>query len=112
MNGIGKLMRILRDMNGESLDDLAEVCGFTRQGISNLELGKTIAPRIDIALRVANHYGMSLDDFAKAGTLLHYHGGEEILRQSIRLSAGKAIKEFADSFDFGVSDFIDESVSI
>ena len=59
-DAIGKALSDLRKTRGESLMDVAKAIGSSQSAISMYENGERI-PRDDIKLRLADHYGVSVE---------------------------------------------------
>lgn len=63
---LGVRLRALREQAGWTQHQAAQALGLTSQAyISNLEQGRKELPSIDIALRMADVYGVSLDDLLR-----------------------------------------------
>lgn len=62
-------LRELRESEGESQEALAKTIGVTRGQISQYE-GGVSAPSMDMAIKLADHYGVSIDRlfYAVAGS--------------------------------------------
>lgn len=63
---IGKVLTSLRKERGETLCDVAKAIGSSQGAISMYEHGERI-PRDEIKIRLADHYGVSVEQifFAK-----------------------------------------------
>lgn len=59
-SGIGTRLRELRKKTGESQETVAEACGISRTALARYEI-ETRKPEIDIASRLAGHFGVSVD---------------------------------------------------
>ena len=54
-------LRLLRVSRNKTISDVAKATGVTPQAVAHWEEGKTI-PRVDKAKRLADFYGISLED--------------------------------------------------
>lgn len=61
MGDIGKTLKELRKRNNITQEAVAQKIGVTRQAISSYESGRT-QPSIELLMRLADIYGVSLDD--------------------------------------------------
>ena len=61
MQMLGKQLKLLREQNGYSQNQIAEYLGTTRQTISNWENDKTIIDSHSL-IRLADFYQISLDE--------------------------------------------------
>lgn len=57
---IGSTLSELRAKKGETLKDVADAIGVTVMALSHYENGKRV-PRDDIKVRLAKHYGETVD---------------------------------------------------
>jgi DNA-binding XRE family transcriptional regulator len=61
MKGFGKKILQLRIKHGETQERLAAAIGVTPAAIGNYEI-ETRVPRDSIKMRIAKHYGVSVDE--------------------------------------------------
>jgi transcriptional regulator with XRE-family HTH domain len=64
MKRFGEKLRVLRQRRGMSLQDLAEVLGFSKAHAHRLEQGLR-KPHADLLLRIAEYFEVSLDDLMR-----------------------------------------------
>lgn len=58
----GAKLKALRESRGESQQAVAEACGVTRMSIHNLEAGKIKSPTLALAVKLAAHFGLSVQE--------------------------------------------------
>ncbi|NJN66179.1 MAG: helix-turn-helix transcriptional regulator [Chloroflexaceae bacterium] len=64
MKRFGEKLRILRQRRGMSLQELAEVLGFSKTHTHRLEQGQK-KPHADLLLQIAEYFEVSLDDLMR-----------------------------------------------
>lgn len=88
---LGKRLRRLRDLNGESAQDLARVLGCSRATIYHYEKGRVLPSFFDLQ-KIADHYGVPLSYFLgreteedeRTAELKRLVNQAESLRQEVR----------------------------
>ena len=64
--GFGPMLKYARESKDESLSQAATILGVSKAHISAMENGKSANPSLTAARKICEHYGLSLDELAKA----------------------------------------------
>jgi transcriptional regulator with XRE-family HTH domain len=65
-NQLATLADALRMLRSGTLDEVANAVGMSRTYLWQLEKGRATDPSFSIVVRLARHYGISLDELANA----------------------------------------------
>ncbi len=66
-SGIGRRIRKARRLQNRTLQDIADVCGFTRSLLCKIEAGKTIPP-VSTLTKIASALGLQVANLLSDGT--------------------------------------------
>ena len=61
MRNYGEVLKEHRIASGKSLNDIEKATGISNQNLSRWERGEVL-PNIDFCIRLADYYGISLDE--------------------------------------------------
>ena len=98
-NSVNRLA-MLRKRLEKNQDEVAQAVGISRTALSNFENGRTALSRMDIAIALAQYYGVSLDYIAGLSPVPHPEKGDSLSAALNRLSgrsdnAAPSVEEIA-----------------
>jgi len=96
---IGNRIRYLRKSQRRTLQDIADMCGFTKSLLSKIENGKTTPP-VATLMKIANSLGVKvsdlLDENFESGTVFTKHS--DIPEKMVETTQGYSFYTFAPAY--------------
>lgn len=74
-NGVSERLLRIRTMRGETQEQVAEAVGISYVSLSRYETGQRM-PKMNILLKLADHYGVSVDEIMRDEKKEAAQGGE------------------------------------
>lgn len=99
LNSVNRLA-MLRDKSGKKQGEVAKKVGISREALSSYENGRAAISKLDIAIALAQYYGVSLDYIAGLSPVPHPEKGDTLSAALNRLSgrsdnAAPSVEEIA-----------------